>query len=102
MTPNPKTRNEKSAKMALFRSLGLLNMLCGDIATTMRVWSYLGPVEADPLIEALLGVMYLALDKPELAYPRLLSSYREYPESGVLCAYLADAALQCGVMSVSG
>lgn len=84
------------------RCLGLLTMLALEMPDALRAWSRLRDLEADPLIEALFGVLHLSVEQPERAYPRLLSAYRRYPECGFLCGYLADAALDCGDTPMAG
>jgi hypothetical protein len=84
------------------RCLGLLTMLSLGTTDALRAWSRLGELEADPLIEALMGVLHLSVEQPARAYPRLLSAYRQYPECGFLCVYLADAALDCGDVALAG
>lgn len=83
------------------RSLGLLAVLCGDVRNGLRAWSRLGDFEPDPLVDSLLGVLYLAIDEPQRAYPRLLSAYREHPELGFLCVYVADAAIAVGDLALA-
>ncbi len=78
------------------RALGLLALLWDNAELTMNAWTRLDNASADPLVEALLGNIYLAMNRPELAYPRLLSAHRELPESANLTIYLADAAARCG------
>lgn len=85
-----------AASVLDLRCLGLFSLFYGDYATMMDGWTRLPIVSADPLVEGLLGRIHLALDEPELAYPRLLSAYRAYPKSGDLAVYLADAAVRCG------
>lgn len=84
------------------RSLGLLAILCGDLRNGIQAWSRLGEYESDPLVDSLLGVLYLASDQPQRAYPRLLSAYREHPELGFLCVYVADAAIAVGDVALAG
>ncbi len=86
----------QAADAADLRCLGLLAMLRGNLETTLDAWPCLQLEEADPLVEASLGNIYLALDEPELAYPRLLSAHRAFPRTGALAVYLADAAVRCG------
>jgi tetratricopeptide (TPR) repeat protein len=87
----------ETASATELRSLGLLAYLCVDIDTAMQAWSRLDLMQdPDPFVEASLGQLYLLLDQPAKAYPRLRSAYRAYPEAGFLCVSLADAALQCG------
>ncbi|MFO0839338.1 MAG: serine/threonine-protein kinase [Phycisphaerae bacterium] len=83
------------------RSLGLLAILCGNPRDGIRAWSRVGDYAPDPLVESLLGVLYLAIDEPERAYPRLLSAYRQHPDLGFLCTYLADAAVAVGDTTVA-
>jgi len=78
------------------RCLGLLGWHLGDLNSMINLLTRLPLIEPDPFVEALLGNIYLALDEPELAYPRLLSAYRAYPESASLATYVADAAARCG------
>lgn len=90
------------ASQSDLRCLGLLAMLTSDIPDALRAWSRLSELEADPLIESLLGVLYLSVEQPERAYPRLLSAFRQYPECGFVCTSLADAALDCGDAVLAG
>ncbi len=94
----PEFRDEELDQAARqdLRSLGLLAYLCGNLETTIEAWSRLRLETADPLLEATLGNIYLALDEPQLAYPRLQSAHRAFPEAAVLMVYLADAAVRCG------
>ncbi len=91
--------NLDRAETSDLRSLGLLALLCGNNRDCLRSWSRLQEFESDPLVESLLGLLNLALDEPQIAYPRLLSAYRRFPELGFLCIYLADAAIRCGDLS---
>jgi tetratricopeptide (TPR) repeat protein len=84
------------------RCLGLLTIICDETRDGLRAWSRLGNFESDPLVESLLGVLWLAKNEPQRAYPRLMSAYREYPELGFLCTYLADAALHAGDLALAG
>lgn len=85
------------ASASELRSLGLLAYLRGDVDTSLQAWSQMDLVaDPDPLVEASLGQLYLLLDQPARAYPRLRSAFRAFPEAGFLCVNLADAALQCG------
>lgn len=96
------TFGEKSLQQATsfdLRCLGLISLLMGDPRTTIECWTRMTMTQADPLVECLLGHIHLALDEPDLAYPRLLSAYRTYPESGTIALYLADAAIRCGDIS---
>jgi len=79
------------------RSLGLLALLLGDMQNAMLAWAQLDLIQdPDPLVEALLGEMYLVSGKGALAYPRLRNAVAAYPDLGFLTTYLADAALQSG------
>lgn len=78
------------------RNVGLLAYHLGDFLTVIDSWTRIPMTAPDPVVECLLGNLHLALDEGELAYPRLLSSHREYPESGIISVYLADAAIRCG------
>lgn len=90
------------AEVADLRSLGLLALLCGDARDGLRAWSRLREYRSDPLVDSLLGVLFLANHEPQRAYPRLLSAYREYPELGFLCTYVADAAVAVGDLPLAG
>jgi serine/threonine protein kinase len=78
--PELRDRELDQAEWLDLRSLGLLAYLCGDPSTTIEAWSRLRLEAADPLLEATLGNIYLALDEPQLAYPRLQSAQRAFPE----------------------
>ncbi|MGB0717221.1 MAG: hypothetical protein ACPGXK_15190, partial [Phycisphaerae bacterium] len=78
------------------RCLGLIAFQLRDYLTQVESWTRLPLTKPDPVVECLLGYVHLALDEGELAYPRMLSAFRAYPESGNLAAYLADAAARCG------
>ncbi|MCB9849581.1 MAG: protein kinase [Phycisphaerales bacterium] len=78
------------------RALGLLALLWGNVELTINAWTRINNESADPLVEALLGNIYLAMNRPELAYPRLLSAHRALPDSTNITVYLADAAARCG------
>jgi tetratricopeptide (TPR) repeat protein len=87
----------RDASVVDLRSLGLLAFLCQDVETSLRAWTQLDLLQdPDPLVEASLGQLYIALDQPARAYPRLRNAFRTYHNSGALCVSLADAALQCG------
>ncbi|MFH0981091.1 MAG: protein kinase [Planctomycetota bacterium] len=82
------------------RCLGLLAFLCADVETSLAAWSRMDLLEdPDPLVEASLGQLYLLLDQPARAYPRLRNAFRAFPDAGFICVNLADAALQCGDFS---
>jgi serine/threonine protein kinase/tetratricopeptide (TPR) repeat protein len=79
------------------RALGLLSFLLGDVDAVVAAWSRLDLLQdPDPLVEAALGQIYLVLDKPALAYPRLRNAAAAFPDVGFLVVCLADAALRCG------
>jgi tetratricopeptide (TPR) repeat protein len=85
------------ARAVDLRCLGLLAFLCQDVETSLAAWSRLDLLQdPDPLVEASLGQLHIAMDQPARAYPRLRSAFRAYPDAGFLCVSLADAALQCG------
>jgi serine/threonine protein kinase len=85
------------ASASELRALGLLAYLCSDVNTALQAWSQMDLVaDPDPLVEASLGQLYLLLNQPARAYPRLRSAFRAFPDAGFLCVSLADAALQCG------
>jgi serine/threonine protein kinase len=90
------------ASMFDLRCLGFVALFLGDQLTTIDSWSSLSLTEPDPVVEALLGYVHLALNEPELAYGRLLSAYRAYTESGALAIYLADAAVRSGDLALAG
>lgn len=92
---------DRAERMEL-RCLGLLAVLCGEPRDGLRAWSRIGDFESDPLVESLLGVLFLANEQPQRAYPRLLSAYREFPDLGYLCTYLADAAISVGDTALAG
>jgi hypothetical protein len=87
----------ENASAPELRALGLLAYLCGDINTALQSWTQLDlGTDPDPLVEASLGQLYLLLDQPARAYPRLRNAFRAFPNAGFLCVSLADAALQRG------
>lgn len=87
---------EHAAALEL-RAVGLLAYLCHDVDTCLQAWSQMDLLtDPDPLVEASLGQLYLLLDQPARAYPRLRNAFRAFPGAGFLCVNLADAALQCG------
>jgi len=96
-TPPRFTEQEyNSANTLDLRALGLFSLFIVDMQVFIDTCTRIPMTEPDPMIECLLGYMYLALDEAEHAYPRLVSAYRAYPESGTIALYLADAAVRCG------
>ncbi len=89
-----------------FRSRGLIAFLRNDIDAAVELWSQFEVGrdlhhEPDPLVEAALGIVYLARDEPARAYPRLREACRNFPGVGFLVVYQADAALQCGDLEMA-
>ncbi|MEW6250832.1 MAG: protein kinase [Planctomycetota bacterium] len=79
------------------RLLGLLAFAVLDTETALAAWARLDEVgEPDPLVQAALGLLYLAREEPQRAYPRLQDAAQAFPTAGFLNVSLADAALQCG------
>lgn len=80
------------------RARGLLALLLGHGRYTMQCWQSSGMSleDPDPLVDLALGEMYLALDRPERAYPRLFLAQAQFPETGFVAVDLADAACRNG------
>jgi len=79
------------------RCLGLLAFLMGDVELCNRAWEEMEQqAEPDPFVEASRGVVFLLSEEPAKALHRLRNAFRAFSEAGFLCAYLADAAVQCG------
>lgn len=79
------------------RSLGLVGILVGDYQIVLGAWPLLDTEGTeDPMVESALGYMYLMLDRPELAYPRLRSAAAALPDVGFVHALVADAAVRVG------
>jgi hypothetical protein len=80
------------------RCLGLLASLCTRVPLSVRAWSALEakPDFDDALVAGSLGEMWLVLDRPALAVPRLARARREFPESGFLALDLADSLVRTG------
>lgn len=79
------------------RDAGLLFLLTRHPDRSIRVMRrYEAVIVGDPLLEALLGEMYLAMERPDLAYPRLRAAYDEFPGSRMVAIALAEAAIGVG------
>ncbi|MCB9849582.1 MAG: serine/threonine protein kinase [Phycisphaerales bacterium] len=79
------------------RCLGLLAFLLDQgNRTVIEAWRRLPISIDDPMVQMLLGHIYLALNLPEHAYPRLLSAHLAVPYDRDLTLNLADAAARCG------
>jgi len=79
------------------RDLGLLLVLANPSRESIEVLrSYEALVDPDPLIEGLLGQLYLILGHDHLAYPRIRAAYEAYPESTAITLSLAEAACGAG------
>jgi len=78
-------------------SLGLLAFLFGEFRLCEQAWSSLGGDGLDqPLLDAGLGLLFLADGMPDRAYVRLMQAQRHFPDSAALALELADAALALG------
>lgn len=85
------------AAPADLRDAGLLFLLTRHPGRSIRVMRrYEAVIVGDPLLEALLGEMYLAMERPDLAYPRLRAAYEEFPRSRMVAIALAEAAIGVG------
>lgn len=85
------------ADPADLRDAGLLFLLTRHPDRSIRVMRrYEAVIVGDPLLEALLGEMYLAMERPDLAYPRLRAAYDEFPGSRLVAIALAEAAIGVG------
>jgi RNA polymerase sigma factor (TIGR02999 family) len=87
----------EGAPTADLRDAGLVLMLLTRYEAAVRVLQrHETRVTNDPLIEAMLGELYLALEKPELAYPRVRAGYDAFPGSRMITLSLAEAAIGVG------
>ncbi|MBK8233189.1 MAG: protein kinase [Candidatus Eisenbacteria bacterium] len=96
----------QSASADWHRRMGLLSFLRGQVESARKHWGQFESLrkpnaEADPLVDAALGVLYLAREEPARAYPRLREACRLFPDVGFLTMYLADAACKCGDLDVA-
>ncbi len=91
----------ESAAQRDLRCLGLLAFLCRDVLTSLDAWKRLDLVASpDPLVEASLGQLYLAMQRPDLAYPHAVMAFRHFGDVGFLCLNVADAAVQLGELDL--
>ncbi|MEM7307651.1 MAG: protein kinase [Planctomycetota bacterium] len=82
---------------AELRELGLLAYLTGELDAAVRAWQPLEALgAADPLVLGLLGQVYLAEQRPALAYPRLKVAADAFADVPSLAASTAHAAILCG------
>lgn len=89
-----------NADPADLRDAGLLFLLTRHPDRSIRVMRrYEAVIIGDPLLEALLGEMYLALERPDLAYPRLRAAYEDFSASRMVTMALAEAAIGVGDLS---
>ena len=87
----------REASVEDLRALGIVGLLTGDIELALEAWPLLDTEGGDdPLVEAALGYMYLMVDRPALAYPRLRSASESYPNEGTILVLVADAAVKVG------
>jgi serine/threonine protein kinase/tetratricopeptide (TPR) repeat protein len=93
----PSDAQLKAASSDDLRSLGFLALLCCKTSVFLVAWGELDRRgHPDALVEASLGVAYLVSGEPGRAYPRLRRATQEFPATGFLTVYLAEAALGCG------
>ncbi|MBI3844934.1 MAG: protein kinase [Planctomycetes bacterium] len=93
----PEIQRLRAASPTDLRTLGLLYFLTGRIENAVRTWSELDlRVDADALVDACIGLVFLVRDEPARAYARLLQACEALPGVGFLTVYLADAAIRCG------
>ena len=81
----------------VLREFGLVLLLgrpSNTVIETLR--TYEAVADPDPLVEGLLGELYLAIGHPALAYPRCRAAHDAYPESRALTLALAEAAAGVG------
>ncbi|MBZ0172211.1 MAG: protein kinase, partial [Phycisphaerales bacterium] len=91
--PEPPTPGSTSEA----RVLGMIAFLLGDYATALVAWNRFDrEADADPVVEALLGELYLVMGEPALAYPRLRAAFDAFPDTRSLNAGLAEAAARVG------
>ncbi|MFG0260028.1 MAG: tetratricopeptide repeat protein, partial [Phycisphaerales bacterium JB041] len=87
----------ETAPTADLRDGGLVLMLLEQFTAAVSVLQeHETRVTNDPLMEAMLGELYLALEKPELAYPRVRAGYDAFPGSRMITLSLAEAAVGVG------
>jgi serine/threonine protein kinase/tetratricopeptide (TPR) repeat protein len=86
------------AAHADLRALGLLDLLAGTGGeVAMIAWPRLDTDAGDdPVVEHTLGYLYLLLDRPALAYPRLRAAAEAFPDIGFAHTFVADAAIKVG------
>ena len=87
----------RAASAEDLRTLGLIGALIGHFEVALAAWPELDTTPGnDPLVEAVLGYLYLMADRPALAYPRLRSASAAFPDVGFVHTYVADAAVGVG------
>lgn len=83
-------------------ALGLYAYLTADFETCVNAWAGLDlSARPSPLVDAVIGEFFLALQRPARAFPRLLSAARALPRAGHLLADAADAACGMGDFEVA-
>lgn len=79
------------------REAGLVMLLVSRPREALGLLTrYEAVIDRDPFVEALLGELYLVLEHPALAYPRLRAAYEAFPESRTVRLALVEAALGVG------
>lgn len=79
------------------RTLGLIALMVLDYDSAVLAWTrYDRQMETDPVVEAMLGELYLVVGEPALAYPRLRAGLDAFPDTRSLNVSLAEAAAQLG------
>ncbi|MBI1850332.1 MAG: protein kinase [Planctomycetes bacterium] len=82
------------------RALGIVCFLTGHIDDAVEAWSEFDRhADADPLLDAALGLVFLVREEGPRALHRLLKAIEAFPDVGFLAVYAADAAIQCGELS---
>lgn len=99
----PDAERLRAASPADLRLMGLVLFLTGEIDAATRAWAEFDRVsDPDPLVDGVLGLVFLVRDEAALAYPRLVRACEAFPGVGYLAVYLADAAVRCGDLARAG
>ncbi len=84
------------------RGIGVLAWVDGDLdLATAALQQAEGHDRADPFVQALLGVVFLARGEPQRALPRLLTVAQGRPDHGGLQLAAMRAAVECGDLALA-
>ncbi len=79
------------------RALAFAAWIGLDTPMAISAWTSLNTIRPDdPYVQVILGMLYVTQEKYALAYPRLQSSRGQFPNSGFVRQFAAEAALGCG------